>query len=136
GVRGGERFSARVRARSVFRAARLAALVPGNGPALGGSRRNSPMAATMGRQADALAFFQELAAAPYRYDFYQTLRRLECLHDPRTRWGRALGPVDEPVRLVQDPELAFAPAPLATFGTTGGRTPRLQVRLFGLFGPN
>ena len=48
------------------------------------------MGATVGREADALAFFDALAAEPYRYDFYQTLRRLECLHDQQPRWGRAL----------------------------------------------
>jgi type VI secretion system protein ImpH len=90
----------------------------------------------MGREADALSFFAELAAAPYKFDFYQTLRRLECLHDDKPRWGRALRPVDEPVRLGQDPDLSFAPAPLSSFEVRDGRTPRLQVRLFGLFGPN
>jgi len=89
-----------------------------------------------GRQADALTFFAELAAAPYRYDFYQTMRRLECLYDDKPRWGRALRPIDEPVRLGQDPDLSFAPAPLASFESRGDRVPRLQVRLFGLFGPN
>ena len=88
-----------------------------------------------GRQADALKFFAELAAAPYRYDFYQTLRTIECLYDDKPRWGRALRPIDEPVRLGQDPDLSFAPAPLSSFDTRNG-VPRLQVRLFGLFGPN
>lgn len=94
------------------------------------------MGAAMGREADALAFFAALAEAPYRYDFCQTLRRLECLHDGKPRWGQALRPVDEPVRLGQDPDLSFAPAPLASFETEGAGPPRLQVRLFGLFGPN
>jgi type VI secretion system protein ImpH len=89
-----------------------------------------------GREADALTFFDELEAAPYRYDFYQTLRRLECLFDTKPRWGRALRPIDEPVRLGQEPDLSFAPAPLASFERNDGQTPRLQVRLFGLFGPN
>jgi type VI secretion system protein ImpH len=89
-----------------------------------------------GRQADALTFFAELAAAPYKYDFYQTLRRLECLYEQKPRWGRALRPIDEPVRLGQDPDLAFAPAPLASFESRADGVPRLQVRLFGLFGPN
>jgi type VI secretion system protein ImpH len=41
------------------------------------------------------------------------------------------------VRLGQDPDLSFAPAPLASFDRgTDGRPPRLQVRLFGLLGPN
>jgi type VI secretion system protein ImpH len=94
------------------------------------------MGAPMGRETDALAFFAALADAPYRFDFYQTLRRMECLYDGKPRWGEALRPVDEPVRLGQDPDLSFAPAPLASFETDGGGTPRLQVRLFGLFGPN
>ena len=94
------------------------------------------MGATVGREADALAFFSALAETPYRFDFYQTLRRLECLHDHQPRWGRALRPVDESVRLGQDPDLSFAPSPLASFETRPGRAPRLQVRLFGLFGPN
>ena len=36
-----------------------------------------------------------------------TLRRLECLYPARPRWGTALRPIDEPVRLGQEPELAF-----------------------------
>lgn len=89
----------------------------------------------MGREADAVAFFDALTRAPYRHDFYQTLRRLECLFDERPRWGEARRPADEPIRLGQDPDLSFAPAPLASFDTRGPY-PRLQVRLFGLFGPN
>jgi type VI secretion system protein ImpH len=94
------------------------------------------MGPTLGRETVALEFFAELARTPYRYDFYQTLRRLECLHAEKPRWGRALRPIDEPVRLGQDPDLSFAPSPLSSFETTDGKTPRLQVRLFGLFGPN
>jgi type VI secretion system protein ImpH len=95
------------------------------------------MDATMGRETDALAFFAALADAPYRSDFYQTLRRFECLYAEKPRWGQALRPVDEPVRLGQDPDLSFAPAPLASFEPgEGGRPSRLQVRLFGLLGPN
>src|SRR5947207_3189097 len=64
------------------------------------------MDATVGRETDAIAFLAALAEAPYRYDFYQTLRRLECLYDTRPRWGHAVRPVDEPVRLGQDPDLS------------------------------
>jgi type VI secretion system protein ImpH len=95
------------------------------------------MGATLGHETDALTFLMDLAREPYRYDFYQTLRRLECLYTDKPRWGAALRPVDEPVRLGQDPDVAFAPAPLASldFGQDGA-PPRLQVRLFGLLGPN
>jgi type VI secretion system protein ImpH len=95
------------------------------------------MGASMGRETDALTFFAALAEAPYRHDFYQAMRRLECLAADKPRWGRALRPVEEPVRLGQDPDMSFAPASLASFDHgRNGRPPRLQVRLFGLLGPN
>jgi type VI secretion system protein ImpH len=91
----------------------------------------------VGRETDTIGFFAELAKAPYEYDFYQTLRRLECLSNNKPRWGHALRPLDEQIRLGQDPDLSFAPAPIASFDPgTGGSPPRLQVRLFGLLGPN
>lgn len=91
----------------------------------------------MGREADALAFLAALAEAPHAFDFYQTMRLLECLHDDKPRWGEALRPVDEPVRLGQAPEMTFAPAALAAFQPAfEGRPARLHVRLFGLLGPN
>jgi type VI secretion system protein ImpH len=95
------------------------------------------MDAALGHEADALKFFAALAEAPFNYDFYQTLRRLECLYPGKPRWGCAPRPVDEPVRLGQDPDLSFAPAPLASFDPGWeGQHPRLLVRLFGLLGPN
>ena len=95
------------------------------------------MGAAVGRETDALAFLEQLAGAPHEYDFYQTLRRLECFYADRPRWGEAHRPVDEAVRFGQDPDLSFAPAPLSSFGTEpGDAKPRLQVRLFGLLGPN
>ena len=95
------------------------------------------MGAAVGRETDAVSFLASLANAPYRHDFYQALRRLECVYRDKPRWGRALRPIDEPVRLGQEPDLSFAPAPLASFESgRDGRPPRLQVRLFGLLGPN
>ena len=95
------------------------------------------MDAKLGHETDALTFLSDVAREPYRYDFYQTLRRLECLYDHKPRWGTALRPIDEPLRLGQDPDLSFAPAPLHSveFGKEGAPA-RLQVRLFGLVGPN
>jgi type VI secretion system protein ImpH len=91
----------------------------------------------LGRETDAVGFLAALSEAPHDFDFYQTLRRLECLYADQPRWGEALRTVDEPVRLGQEPDLSFAPAPLASFGVAPGESrPRLQVRLFGLLGPN
>lgn len=95
------------------------------------------MGATVGHESDALTYLRALAAAPYRHDFYQAMRRLECLHASTPRWGRARRPADEPLRLGQDPDLSFAPSSLAALEPgADGRPPRLQVRLFGLLGPN
>lgn len=75
--------------------------------------------------------------APYQYDFFVALRRLECLNRDLPRLGTAARPVDEPVRLGQEPSLAFAPSSLAKLTPgSNGRVPRLSVNFFGLLGPN
>jgi type VI secretion system protein ImpH len=95
------------------------------------------MDANLGHETDALNFLSAVSREPYRYDFYQTLRRVECLYGSRPRWGAALRPIEEPMRLGQEPELSFAPAPLASLDLgREGAPPRLHVRLFGLLGPN
>lgn len=83
------------------------------------------------------ALWREVAAEPWRFDFYQLLRRIDASMPGRPRLGTARRPADEPLRLGQSPELSFAPAPLARaeLADRGGR-PRLEVRFFGLFGPN
>jgi len=94
------------------------------------------MDATVGREADRVAFLDGLAAAPYRFDFYQTLRVLECLYDGQPRWGTAQRPADEPLRLGQAPDLSFAPAAIASLDDEAGRKPRLHVHVAGLLGAN
>lgn len=95
------------------------------------------MAGENGTAPDALAFLRALEREPYRYQFYEALRRLECLHRDEPRFGKAPRLADDPVRLAQEPSLAFAPASLASFEPgDGDRPPRLAVLLFGLFGPN
>lgn len=81
------------------------------------------------------ALFDDLAAAPHAHDFFQALRRIECLTPMAPRLGRALRPSLEPVRLGQDPELDFAPASLVSLRTQTHAPPRLGVRFLGLFGP-
>ena len=95
------------------------------------------MGATVGLEADALAYFDELAEEPYRHDFYRVMRRLECLFPDMPRWGHARQPEREPIRLGQEASVIFAPSPLASFThRKGSEPPRLRVHLFGLLGPN
>jgi type VI secretion system protein ImpH len=83
---------------------------------------------------DTLAAMQK---EPWSFDFFQALRRLDARQPGKPRLGTALRPIDEPVRLGQAPEMSFAPAALhAVHQPEGGRPARLEVRFFGLFGPN
>jgi len=81
-----------------------------------------------------------LGRAPQQFDFFQVLRRMEALHRDRAdrpRFGAAPRPAEEPIRLGQEPSLAFAPASLAALRSgKDGRPPRLNVNFFGLLGPN
>ncbi|MDE2456309.1 MAG: type VI secretion system baseplate subunit TssG, partial [Burkholderiales bacterium] len=79
----------------------------------------------------------EIAAEPHRFDFFMALRLIEAQFADKPRLGTARRPVDEPVRLGQAPDLAFAPSSLARvdLADRGGR-PRIEQRFFGVFGPN
>jgi type VI secretion system protein ImpH len=83
---------------------------------------------------------EALARAPHQFDFFQALRRLEALSSDapdRPRFGAALRPADEPIRLGQEPDLTFAPSSLARLlPGVEGAPPRLTVNFFGLLGPN
>jgi len=95
------------------------------------------MAGETRHAASAVALFQELAAAPHGISFYEALRRIECAHPDNARQGCSARPDDDPVRLAQQPSLAFAASTIAAFETaTGPRPPRLEVLFFGLLGPN
>ena len=80
---------------------------------------------------------QGVARAPYRHDFNHVMRRVDAHHADKPRLGTARRPVDEPVRLGQAADLSFAPSGLAgvTLDDRSGK-PRIEVRFFGLFGPN
>lgn len=78
-----------------------------------------------------------LQEQPYKFGFYQTLRRFECVYQHKPRFGASLRPAEDAVRLIQEPSLAFAPSTLASFkpGREGSAS-RLAVYFFGMFGPN
>ena len=84
-----------------------------------------------------LNLYSALQRAWYRFDFFQALRRLECVYRDRPRIGRSARPTEDPIRLAQDPSLSFANSTLSSFRPgKGGRPPRLAGYFFGLFGPN
>ena len=78
-----------------------------------------------------------LAEAPYSFDFFQAVRRIECTRPDLPRIGQSQRPKEDPVRFCEEVSLAFAPSTIARYGlSSGGRPPRLFVHFFGLLGPN
>ncbi|WP_175685706.1 type VI secretion system baseplate subunit TssG [Burkholderia anthina] len=82
------------------------------------------------------AWWARLRAAPHGYDLFQALRWLDALSPGRVPLGRATRLRDEPVRLGQQPSLAFAASMLAGVHDDGAAPPRIAIHGFGLFGPN
>lgn len=95
---------------------------------------NSPTLPT-GEEPSLQRLLDELAAAPYAFDFFHLMRRLDALSPAAPRLGRALRPSLEAVRLGQDAELDFAPAAISSLERAARTPPRIGVRFFGLFGP-
>lgn len=83
------------------------------------------------------SFLASVKKEPWRFDFFQALRTLEALRPDRPRLGKSERAVEDPIRLGQEPSLAFAPSTLgpSTAGTEG-RPDRITTFFFGLFGPN
>lgn len=95
------------------------------------------MASSERREARALELFQSLEHDLHRFGFFQLLRLVECCFEERPRLGRSRRPEQDPLRIGQQPSLAFAPSTLAKFQAgREGLPPLLTVNFFGLFGPN
>lgn len=91
----------------------------------------------MAEQARLTEWLEQVRQAPYDYDFFQLLRRIEAMTPHWPRLGQAFRPVDEPVRIGQDVSLSFAQATVAALNVDDGpRPPLLLQRAFGLLGPN
>lgn len=78
---------------------------------------------------------EELEAEPWAFDFHMALRRLDRAYPDRPSTGTARSPGEEPVRLGQDPSLAFAPAAIQSFRPPrNGETGQMRLAFLGLFG--
>ncbi|MDD5036007.1 MAG: type VI secretion system baseplate subunit TssG [Methylococcaceae bacterium] len=83
------------------------------------------------------ALIQALRDEPWRFDFFQAMRLIECHHADKPRLGTSIKALDDPVRLAQAVEMDFAPSALSSWESgKEGLPDRLVVRFLGLFGPN
>ncbi|MGK9172942.1 type VI secretion system baseplate subunit TssG [Yokenella regensburgei] len=91
------------------------------------------------RRARALpdGFWQNVMVAPWRYDLFSLLRRIDAQAGERYPLGRAPLPRFEPLRIGQKPSLGFAPSTLAGVSRRDASTLYdVSILSFGLFGPN
>lgn len=80
---------------------------------------------------------RRLEEAPWEFDFFQAVRRLECESESRANLGESVRPSEERLRLSQDPHLTFSPAGIGRFRAGGpDGLHRMFVRFMGLLGPN
>jgi len=78
-----------------------------------------------------------LQAEPYRFGFYQAMRRLEAVHSDAPGFGRSRRAAQDPIRLGQAPTLSFSSSTLARLEPATGKRPELLLQYFhGVFGPN
>lgn len=95
------------------------------------------MASQDRRASDRVNLLHTLHDRASHFDFHAVMRRLESLNRHLPRWGEALRPSDEPVRLGQVPSLAFQASQLASFDLADDIRPaRLWVNFLGLLGAN
>ncbi|MFA5081641.1 MAG: type VI secretion system baseplate subunit TssG [Hydrogenophilaceae bacterium] len=95
------------------------------------------MAGEARTETGALALLGRIARAPYTFGFFQVLRRLECAYPEKPRIGSSKRLKDDPIRLAQEPSMAFAPSTVRTLELAkDGRPARMQVSFLGLLGPN
>ncbi len=83
-----------------------------------------------------VALLEDLQREPYKYDFYQFLRLIECVYPDKQRFGYSAKPEDDAIRLAQLPSMQFTPGALASFEMKADSAAVLKVFFFGLFGPN
>lgn len=76
-----------------------------------------------------------LVKMPFEHDLFMLLRRLDAKGD-HPLLGRAPRPIDEPLRLGQEPSMAFAPSNVSGVDMASDGPPRISIYGFGLFGPN
>lgn len=95
------------------------------------------MASENGNKTVSVSLLQEMQEAPYRFGFFQAVRRINCVFPELARTGTAFRPGEDPVRFSQPPYTSFAPSTLGDVEFDGlGGVPRVSQRFLGLFGPN
>src|ERR1700712_889667 len=92
------------------------------------------MACSYGNAEAAVKLIDRMSAEPWRYDFYDVLRKLERANPDKPRIGDSAARREEYVDLGQDPYLEFPASNLASVTEADGRL-KIIVKFLGLLGP-
>ena len=89
-------------------------------------------------QLTASTVWKHIAEQPYKADLFSVLRWIDAQDKTKPLLGRSARPHFEPIRLGQEPTLAFAASTIANIDESGEESgrPKLSIYSFGLFGPN
>lgn len=82
------------------------------------------------------ALWADISRYPHRQELFQVMRRIASAYPQLPKFGQALRPSDEPLRITQEATLTFAPSAVSAVQIAPGALPRLMQRVFGLLGPN
>jgi len=78
-----------------------------------------------------------LEAEPFRFGFFQAIRRIEAENPDTPGFGRSRRALQDPLRLGQAASLSFASSTLSSMQTAADARPaRLLQNFHGVFGPN
>lgn len=84
-----------------------------------------------------MTILDELQKEPWRFGFYQAIRRLNCEFKDKALTGQSVRPSEDPVRFGQTPHTSFAPSTLSQLEyRQGDGAPWLTQYFLGVFGPN
>jgi len=82
-----------------------------------------------------MTYRKELIAEPWRFDFFNVLRRFEREHPQKPRIGDSATLGDEFLVVTQNPYMEFPASTLEGAGLDGAGRMRLIARFLGMFGP-
>lgn len=82
-----------------------------------------------------MTWFEQVSEEPFRYDFYDTLRRLERGNPDQPRIGESTARKDEYALLGQDPFTNFPASNLALAGKDQQGRHKIHAKFLGMLGP-
>jgi type VI secretion system protein ImpH len=82
-----------------------------------------------------MSFRDQIAAEPWRFDWFAVMRRLERAHPDKPRIGDSATRAQDFVTVSQNPYMEFPDSTIEAAGTDASGRDRIVARFLGMFGP-